>query len=208
MNDPVIRDDIQQCIDWVPRGARVLDVGCSDGELMALLRTHKQVRVQGIELDPDKVNACIGRGLAVIQGDANIDLLDYPDQAFDVVVLSQTLQAMLHPRETLRQLGRIAPRAIVSTPNFAYWRGVMQLLFAGRMPVTKHLPVTWYETANIHLCTITDFLELAALESFTICDGTCFDADVRARPWNITGLGARLLATQASFLLEKRLSPL
>ena len=196
------RDDLQQCLNWIPKKAKVLDVGCNDGELMALMQQYRDAKVQGIELEADKVQSCISKGLAVIQGDANTDLSDYPDQAFDIAVLSQTLQAMLQPRATLRELGRLAPKVIVSTPNFAYWRGIMQLLFAGRMPMTKHLPVMWYETPNIHLCTITDFLELAALEGFTVCDGACFNAEGQSRPWNITGLSARLLATQASFLLE------
>lgn len=196
------RDDLQQCLDWIPKKARVLDVGCDDGTLMTLMQQSRQAQVQGIELEGDKVQTCIGRGLAVIQGDANTDLCDYPARRFDVAVLSQTLQAMLRPRQTLYELGRIAPKVIVSTPNFAYWRGIMQLLFAGRMPMTKHLPVMWYETPNIHLCTITDFLELAALEGFRVLEGACFDAKGRSRPWPITGLSARLLATQASFLLE------
>lgn len=202
MND--YRDDLKQCLDWIPKNAKVLDVGCNDGELMALMQQHRGAKVQGIELDADKVQSCISKGLAVIQGDANTDLSDYPDQAFDIAVLSQTLQAMLQPRATLHELGRLAPKIIVSTPNFAYWRGIVQLLFAGRMPMTKHLPVMWYETPNIHLCTITDFLELAALEGFSIRDGACFDGNGSAKAWEVSGLSARLLATQASFLLEKK----
>lgn len=197
------RDDITQIVSWIPDQARVLDVGCGDGELMCLLLAERHANVQGIELDPENVHLCISKGLSVIQGDANTDLTDYPDNHFDVVVLSQTLQAMKQPQLILRELGRIAPRVIVSIPNFAYWRGVLQLLFAGKMPMTRQLPIMWYETENIHLCTITDLLELAKAEGFRLCDGACFDVNRRARPWKTSGLAARLLASQASVLLEK-----
>ena len=201
--DKALRADFAQIIDWIPQDCRLLDVGCGDGALMRLLRDQKHAQVQGIELKANKVAQAIACGLSVVQGDANIDLTDYAHGHFDVVVLSQTLQTMHRPRVTLRQLGNIAPRVVVSTPNFAYWRGVMQLLWRGRMPMTKYLPTMWYDTDNIHMCTLSDFLDLVALENFRVIKGVCFDADMQPKPWPIESVLARLLAVQGLFLLEK-----
>jgi methionine biosynthesis protein MetW len=144
----------------VEPGARVLDVGCGKGELLKLLEEQKQVDGRGIELKQSRVNFCVGQGLSVIQGDADHDLATYPDQAFDYAILSRTLQATRRPKDVLEELLRIARRVIVSFPNFGFWRIRMQILFGGRMPVTWNLPEAWYETANIHFCTIADFRDL------------------------------------------------
>jgi methionine biosynthesis protein MetW len=154
------RLDLVVVANMVEPGSRVLDVGCGDGELLQLLTDTRNVDGRGIEISRDGVNACVAKGLAVIQGDADTDLADYPDNTFDYVILSQTLQATRRPRWVLEQLLRIGRHAIVSFPNFGHWRIRGQLLWNGRMPITKNLPVNWYDTPNIHFCTIRDFVEL------------------------------------------------
>ncbi|WP_194953162.1 methionine biosynthesis protein MetW [Sphingopyxis solisilvae] len=154
-----LRPDLAIIADAVPSSARVLDVGCGDGELMAALRA-KGVDARGLEIDPANVTAAIARGQSVVQGDANRDLADYPDDAFDYAILSQTLQTTERPDRVVDELLRIAPRAFVSFPNFAHWRVRLDLLWGGRMPVTRLLPVAWYETPNIHHVTVSDFRDL------------------------------------------------
>jgi methionine biosynthesis protein MetW len=154
------RVDLVLVSEMVARGARVLDVGCGDGELLRLLAETRGVDGRGIEISREGVNDCVAKGLAVIQGDADIDLADYPNGAFDYVILSQTLQATRRPRWVLEQMLRIGRHGIVSFPNFGHWRIRLELLFLGRMPVTDNLPDSWYETQNIHFCTIRDFVAL------------------------------------------------
>ncbi|MCI0430783.1 MAG: methionine biosynthesis protein MetW [Rhodospirillales bacterium] len=157
-----LRSDLALIAEMIPSGARVLDVGCGDGALLEYLVYERGVDGRGMELSQAGVNACVARGLSVIQGDADTDLKDYPSDAFDVAVLSQTLQATRDPRGVLAELVRIGRRAIVSFPNFGHWRVRWHLLFNGRMPTTPSLPAQWYDTANIHLCTIRDFEDLTA----------------------------------------------
>ncbi|MDF3075218.1 MAG: hypothetical protein K0S54_2885 [Alphaproteobacteria bacterium] len=157
-----IRVDLQLIADMVDAKSRVLDIGCGDGALLEYLVHFKQVDGRGMELSQQGVNACVGNGLAVIQGDADTDLRAYPDGAFDYVILSQTLQATRDPRGVLQQMLRVGRRAVVSFPNFGYWRVRLGLLLNGRMPTTQTLPYSWYDTPNIHLCTIRDFLDMSA----------------------------------------------
>jgi len=146
--------------EMVQANSRVLDVGCGDGALLQLLTDTKDVDGRGVEVSRERVNACVARGLSVIQGDADRDLADYPDDAFDYAILSLTIQATRHPRTVLRQLLRIGRRAIVSFPNFGHWQVRAQLVLTGRMPVTQNLPDAWYDSPNAHLCTIKDFSDL------------------------------------------------
>jgi len=154
------RVDLLLIAEMVKPGSRVLDIGCGDGTLLRILAEKHGVDGRGIELSQAGVNSCVAQGLAVIQGDADDDLVYYPDLAFDYVILSQTIQATYSPRLVLEQLLRIGKRAVVSFPNFGHWRVRTQILFGGHMPRTDNLPERWYETPNIHLCTIKDFLDL------------------------------------------------
>ncbi len=155
-----MRVDLQVIASMIEPRARVLDVGSGDGALLELLREDRQVDGRGVELSQQGVNQCVARGLSVIQGDADRDLVHYPDKGFDYAILSQTLQATRNPRHVLEELLRIGDRAIVSFPNFGHWRVRFSLLFKGRMPVTRDLPYSWYDTPNIHFCTIRDFMLL------------------------------------------------
>ncbi|MBO0733316.1 MAG: methionine biosynthesis protein MetW [Methylocapsa sp.] len=154
------RVDLLLVADMVEPHSRVLDVGCGDGTLLRLLSEEKAVDGRGIELSQSGVNDCVAKGLPVIQGDADTDLGDYPDNAFDYVILSQTLQATRRPRAVIEHMLRIGRHAIVSFPNFGHWRIRLQVAFGGRMPVTRNHSCAWYETPNIHFCTIQDFITL------------------------------------------------
>jgi methionine biosynthesis protein MetW len=154
------REDFREILRLVRPGSRVLEIGCGEGALLELLANEKQIDGRGLEISPDGVSACLARGLAVVQGDADRDLTDYPAQAFDYAILSQTLQQTRDPRQVLTELLRIAGRAIVSLPNFGHWRVRWSLVTHGRMPVTKDLPDPWWSTPNIHLCTLGDFTDL------------------------------------------------
>jgi methionine biosynthesis protein MetW len=198
-----LRTDLKLIADLVEPGSRVLDIGCGDGALLAYLAAEKSVDARGMELSQQGVNACVRSGLSVIQGDADNDLTAYPPGAFDYVILSQTLQATRHPRAVLADLARIGRRAIVSIPNFGFWRVRLGLLIGGRMPKSALLEHHWYDTPNIHLCTLRDFLELAAdlgleIERAQMLDRTGhpyhFSADSRRANW---------LAEQAVFLLRR-----
>jgi methionine biosynthesis protein MetW len=198
-----IRVDLQNIADMVAAKSRVLDVGCGDGALLDYLVHFKQVDGRGIELSQAGVNACVGIGLSVIQGDADTDLADYPDDAFDYAVLSQTLQATRNPAGVLDHLVRIAGRAIVSFPNFGHWHMRWHLLTRGTMPVTRSLPAAWYETPNIHLCTIRDFLEFCRTKGILIERAIAIDSLGKAAPirsWRL----ANLTGEQGLFLLSRR----
>jgi methionine biosynthesis protein MetW len=190
--------------DMVKAGARVLDVGCGDGELLHLLSETRGVDGRGIELYQANVNRCVAKGLAVIQGDADIDLADYPDDAFDYVILSQTLQATRHPRRVLEQMLRIGRHAIVSFPNFGHWRIRLKLMFRGRMPVTDNLPESWYETQNIHFCTIRDFVELTREIDAKMERSVALNARGWPVRWHAPWEFWNLFGEQAVFLLSRK----
>lgn len=196
-----IRVDLQLIADMVEAGTRVLDVGCGDGALLEYLAAFKNVDARGIELSQAGVNACVAAGLSVIQGDADTDLADYPDYAFDYVILGQTLQATRNPRAVLEQLLRVGRRAIVSFPNFAHWSIRWRILFGGHMPQTPALPYKWYDTPNIHLCTIDDFRALCGEMGVAIERAIVLDP--RNRQLNVPPLLANLLGQQGVFLLKR-----
>lgn len=193
-----LRPDLAIIARHVPERARLLDIGCGDGGLMAALRDTRNVHARGLELDPANVASAMARGLSVVQGDADTDLADYPDNAFDYAILSQTLQTTRAPDAILHELLRIAPRAFVSFPNFAYWRVRASLAFGGRMPVTGALPLSWYATENIHHVTIDDFRALVGKQGIAV-----------EQAWYLSGnrqrsaAAANLLAEQAVFLLGR-----
>ena len=197
------RTDLMVIADMVAEGSRVLDIGCENGDLLHILTQDKKVDGRGMELSQKGVNACVARGLAVIQGNAEFALRDYPDRAFDYVILSQTLQAMSKPADILEQMLRIGSRAIVSFPNFAYWRVRLYLALRGRMPVTKELPHAWYETPNTHFCTILDFVDLSTQKGYIVEKAIAFDNKGRYRFHKQLDWRANLFAQNAMFLLRR-----
>ena len=162
MKNLKMKKEFKVIADLLPNNTRVLDVGCGDGSLMNLLVKEKNIEVRGLELEKNNVQACIYKGLPVIQGNAETELYQFPNQSFDYVVLSQTLQAFYNPDKVLKELLRIGKSVIVSIPNFGYWKVRTSLLFFGKMPMTKTLPYSWHNTPNLHMCTIKDL--------FNYCD--------------------------------------
>jgi len=163
-----LRPDLAAIAKNVRPNSRVLDIGCGNGDLMSVLHSEASCDARGIEIDATCVERCVARGLSVVQGDADRDLANYPDKAFDYAILSQTLQTAERPDKMLDELLRVGNQAFVSFPNFAHWRTRAALMFGGRMPVTRALPVSWYETQNIHHVTVDDFRELARAKGATI----------------------------------------
>ena len=193
-----LRPDLAVIAANVAPGSRVLDVGCGDGELMAALRDEKGVDARGLELDAGDVAGAVARGLSVVQGDADTDLADYPDNSFDYAILSQTLQTTRAPDVVLEHLLRIGRHAFVSFPNFAHWRVRASLLWGGRMPVTRLLPVAWYATPNIHHVTVDDFRALLNERGITVEGAWFLSGDQRT-----SATMANLLAEHAVFLLRR-----
>jgi methionine biosynthesis protein MetW len=198
------RVDLLLVADMVAHDAKVLDVGCGDGELLRLLGETRNVDGRGIELSREGVNECVAKGLAVVQGDADTDLADYPNDAFDYVILSQTLQATRRPRVVLEHMLRIGRHAVVSFPNFGHWKIRLQVGLGGHMPTTDNLPYAWWDTPNIHFCTIKDFRALCAVSGAKIEKAVALNAwgaPLRLHApwwfWNLFG-------EQAVFLLSRR----
>jgi methionine biosynthesis protein MetW len=193
-----LRPDLAIIAEHVAKGARVLDIGCGDGALMAELRDRRTVDARGLELDAQNVSLAVARGLSVIQGDADKDLAYYPDRAFDYAILSQTLQTARAPDTVLTELLRIGDRAFVSFPNFAFWKVRWALFWGGRMPVTAALPISWYETENIHQLTIDDFRAFIAERGIQVEQAWFLTGDRR-----ISSAAANLRAEHAVFLLRR-----
>lgn len=203
-NEIQLRPDLRAIAGLVKPGASVLDIGCGEGELLAWLAQNKAADARGIEIETEKVNRAIALGVPVIQGDIETDLAFYPEQSFDVVILSQTLQAMRDPKAVLEQLLRVGKTAIVSVPNFGHWKNRLYLALKGRMPVTKTLTYEWYDTPNIHFCTLTDFVTLCERMGIRI-EGKIW-VDALGNPARFSGRGslANLLGEQGVFLLSRR----
>ncbi len=198
-----MRLDLRLIAGMIPAGATVLDIGCGDGALLEHLTREKGADARGIEIDMAEATRAVAAGLAVIHGDADTDLAFYPDGAFDYVVLSRTLQAVERPREVLRQMLRIGRYAILSFPNFGHWQVRLRLLTSGRMPDTSTWDQPWYETSNIHPCTILDFVDLATKEGFVVEQWLAVDERGLRGPWKRSLRMANLFGEQALFLLRK-----
>lgn len=204
---PAIRADFQEILRLVRPHARVLDVGCGEGELLDLLRREKQVDGRGIEISPQGVAACLAKGLSVMQGDADRDLAEYPPDGFDYVILSDTLQAVKNPRAVLEAMTRLGERALVSFPNFAHWRVRMSLALRGRMPTTRALPNPWWSTPNIHLCTLADFAELVDGMGLKVEAAAALTRGKPARPMTVRSAWANLASEEVLVMLHRPARP-
>jgi methionine biosynthesis protein MetW len=202
-----LREELLRIADMVPAGSRVLDVGCGHGELISYLKQAKGADARGIELSQSGVNACVAQGLPVVQGDADTDLRDYPPGSFDVVILSQTIQATRRPKDVLDELLRIGRQVIVSFPNFGFWKVRTRIFFTGRMPKTGLLSHDWYETPNIHLCTIADFVVLAEAVGARVERALAVDDGGDVREVTRPGYWDNLMAESAIFQLSREPGP-
>ena len=198
-----VRNDLQMMGAMIAPGSRVLDIGSGDGSLIEYLFRTRQCDARGLEIDMAEVTRSVAHGLPVMHGDADSDLAHYPDALFDYVVLSRTLQAVERPQEVLRQMLRIGTRALVSFPNFGHWLVRWQMLVSGRMPMTATWDRAWYETPNIHPCTIADFFALCAAEGYVVEQWLAVDDDGRRAPWRKSARLANLFGEQAVFLLRR-----
>jgi len=196
---PPLRRDQRHVFELIPQGSRVLDLGCGDGALLAALCDQRGVLGYGVEIDAGCIRTCIARGLAVMQEDIDHGLASHPDTAYDYVILSQTLQATHNPRLLLQEMARVAKASVVSFPNFGHWRIRLDLLARGRMPKADFLPFEWYDTPNIHLCTVADFEDLVRATGLTVARRLLLDGrgDPLATPWR-----ANLRAASAVYLLR------
>jgi len=199
-----LRFDLQVIAAWITPGSRVIGLGCGEGELLAYLKNHKQVRETGIELVEEKVVRCIEKGLSVIQGDINQEVHDYPAGAFDYVILSQTLQQVYDPLTLIRSMLRIGKQAIVSFPNFGHWHVRLQGLFTGHAPVTPQLPYQWYDTPNIRILSIRDFRAFAREMGFTIQREVAINTDKQDKSGRIVAALPNLRATYGIFLISRK----
>lgn len=202
-----MREELKVIASLIKKNSRVLDIGCGSGELLKHLKDHKNIATRGIEIKPDLVSKALIKGLAVIQGDADNDITNYPANSFDYAILSQTLQATKYPNLILKELQRIAEYVIVSVPNFGYIENRLHLALKGKMPVTKTLAYEWYNTPNIHFCTIKDFIKLAHKLDFTIEKQYFINDEVKFLPPIKNHLFlANLLAKNGIFLLKRGLT--
>ena len=198
-----MKNEFKVIADLIDKNSRVLDVGCADGVLMEFLRDNKNTNIRGLELSKDKVQKCIEKGITVIEGNAEKDLKQFPDKSFDYVVLSQTLQAFLDPELVINELLRVGKKAIVTIPNFGYWKIRLHLLTKGTMPITKTLPDEWYSTPNLHMCTIKDFVSFVKSRNFKLFKSLALNEE-NVSLINDTNLGIKnLFADLGIFLIEK-----
>jgi methionine biosynthesis protein MetW len=198
-----MRFDLRQIASWVQPGSKVLDLGCGEGELLTYLQEKRSVLATGIEKDEAKVAHCIERGLSVLQGDINAEIRDYPDQSFDYVILSRTLQQVYAPDELIRSLLRVGKRGIVSFPNFSYWRVRLQLLSSGYAPVTEQLPYEWYDTPNIRVITLRDFMKFSRDVGFKVLKMVAINSDFNDAVGHVVKFLPNLRATYGIFLIGK-----
>ena len=189
--------------DLVEENTRVLDVGCGDGTLMDFLKNNKKIDVRGIEISKNNVQKCVGKGLTVIEGDAEKDLIQFPDRSFDFVILSQTLQAFLNPEIVINELLRVGKKAIVTIPNFGFWKVRLQLLIKGTMPITKTLPDEWHNTPNLHMCSIKDFFNFCNNRKIKLDKSLALHNEKTSSISNINLNIKNLSAELGIFLIEK-----
>ena len=189
--------------DLIKPNTRVLDVGCGDGTLMEFLKNNKEIDIRGIEISKKNVQQCIGKGLTVIEGDAEKDLSQFPDGSFDFVILSQTLQAFLNPEKVISELLRVGKKAIVTIPNFGYWKVRLHLLIKGTMPVTRTLPDEWYNTPNLHMCTIKDFFSFCENRKINLYKSIALQNLKSSKITNTNLTLKNLTAVLGIFLIEK-----
>ena len=198
-----MKNEFRVIANLIEKNKKVLDVGCADGTLMKFLKDNKNINIRGLEISKDKVQKCIAKGLTVIEGNAERDLMQFPNKSFDYVVLSQTLQAFLNPELVINELLRVGKKAIVTIPNFGYWKIRLHLLTKGTMPITKTLPDEWYNTPNLHMCTIKDFDYFVKSRNFKIFKSIALNNE-SVSSINDTNLGLKnLFADLGIFLIEK-----
>ena len=198
-----MKNEFKVIADLVEKNTRVLDVGCADGILMEFLKRNKNIDIRGLEISKNKVQNCIEKGLTVIEGNAEKDLKQFPDKSFDYVILSQTLQAFLNPELVINELLRVGKKAIVTIPNFGFWKVRFHLLIKGTMPVTETLPDEWYNTPNLHMCTIKDFVYFVKSRNIKIFKSLALN-NKNTSLINDSNLGMKnLLADLGIFLIEK-----
>ena len=190
-------------LELLDENSRILDVGCDDGTLMQFLKKNKKVDIRGIEISKKKVQTCVAKGLTVLEGNAELDLKQFPDRSFDYVILGQTLQAFVNPQAVIEELLRIGKKAIVTIPNFGHWKVRLNLLTKGTMPVTKTLPNNWYNTPNIHMCTIRDFVEFSKVIDFKIFKSLALTNKSISKINNLNLFFKNLFAELGIFLIEK-----
>ena len=197
-----LRKDLNLIANLIEDNSKIIDIGCGDGELLDFLSKNKNARIQGLEIDQKKVNKCVAKGLSVIQGDADKDLSLYPEKSFEYVILSQTIQATLEPKKILYELTRIGEKVIVSIPNFGFWKVRLDLLFKGKMPITRKLNSTWFDTDNIHLCTILDFLELCDQLNLTVKQTVTITSKKQKKFTGKPSIKENIFAEEAIFLIQ------
>ena len=197
-----LRKDLNLIANLIEDNSKIIDIGCGDGELLDFLNKNKNAKIQGLEIDQKKVNKCVAKGLSVIQGDADKDLSLYPEKSFEYVILSQTIQATLEPKKILSELTRIGEKAIISIPNFGFWKVRLDLLFKGKMPITRKLNSTWFDTDNIHLCTILDFLELCDQLRLTVKQTVTITSKKQKKFSGKPSIKENIFAEEAIFLIQ------